>query len=808
VGVSQINRGNPESKLVWLANDLSGGINVSDADDVAIDSQFRELVNYDLSLKGALSKRKGWGLKGHHSYDYKAGTDPKYYGYSADRISMFLNGVRTYPHLDRSNSGSDIQAMLYSYCYYQEDYIYDQLLESNEPNFVDIRRKLFEEKKFKIFFLFGNAKTSYNGNEIDSTYYPLIKAHDADYNVGDSFYVTQMAREVTIYPIDDEHPEDDSGYDFYDISGGSVFLPTSYKKYGVFKQNVDTVNTYDRTYFTCSNNGMFAFDKVEEKLITCYESDDDDFDVYEPTALDIRKIGFNVLAKNPLRWASTKGITSKSIQGAFLTIDENKPLSTIPVTPGQEFQLNVLTTGNIGNGFDITISVEGVNDDDVKYTTTYNSSLSTDAISTYDVVFTSQHTGDVEFKIKMNSTTDPQDEYEPYYDYYTWGEPDSNAKEITNLDVSHYGILEAYSRLVLYHGNTIWFSDIDNYTYIPNYNYVSLSLSDSDELVKIKYFRSSYIIFTKEKIFKMTGTFGGSDFAISTVNEVVGCLAPESVKVVGSKMLFVSTIGLKALTSDKFLIDLENIEDIDSNISPYSKELTEYSEAFVYDDVYYLLTNQDDTTNTFQYNNVTLELPDIIKYYPSAKTYSFDMFPRDEWGYKFKIGHILDSKGQYYCVSNEAFLKLGHDYNDCGLDYSSTFKTVSTNMGYPLHQKKVKNVILKVSGGDVAQDIYVELYANGNLVNDTYMRYVSKNSDGSLVYNAIETPITRLDGAPVLFGKSIIGETTFGVLDDVVKKLRLTSKTNNISVKVRTEENCAFTILAIGYTYKLGKVKE
>src|SRR5690554_4920883 len=57
----QVYRGNPEEKLYTLINDFSGGMNTVDVDDVVKDNEFRELINVELSTKGLLQNRKGFG---------------------------------------------------------------------------------------------------------------------------------------------------------------------------------------------------------------------------------------------------------------------------------------------------------------------------------------------------------------------------------------------------------------------------------------------------------------------------------------------------------------------------------------------------------------------------------------------------------------------------------------------------------------------------------------------------------------------------------------------------------------------------
>ena len=467
------------------------------------------------------------------------------------------------------------------------------------------------------------------------------------------------------------------------------------------------------------------------------------------------------------------------------------------------FQVNIMYTGDFGTDVDIfDLYIEPVEEIAGEYINiAINTELSGSGIAVYDVYFLFQMDGEMTLSVHFKDTYVLS---QVYTDYYSWGEPDSTLVPITNINVGGYGLLEINSRAVFYANNTIWFSEFNKYNYIPNYNFVSLNLSDTDEIVKIKFFRTSYIIFTKEKIWKMEGTFGASDFAISLVSETVGCLAPRTVKVVGSKLIFVSNIGLKALVLDKFRANLENIEDVDLNIKDYSRMIPEYAEAFIYDDDYYLLTNQGDTTISKTNNGKIYNLPDVIVYKSQYGVYSFYDFAYDKYGHKLKLGYIYERYGSVYAINDEAFLKFDYGYNDSGYSYEATFETVSTNMGYPLHQKKVKDFIIKVVGGDVSQPLYVEMFANGAKVYSTNAVATYIDNDGAVIY----TLESNIPSTYVEIGSSLIGSSVLGSSTNTLRKLRLPTKCKNVSVKVTTNEECSISVIAMGYTYKLGKIKE
>ena len=54
-------RGNPESKLFYLVDQLVGGINTDFSDDVSPDNEFQSIINFDMDKRGSMFKRKGFG---------------------------------------------------------------------------------------------------------------------------------------------------------------------------------------------------------------------------------------------------------------------------------------------------------------------------------------------------------------------------------------------------------------------------------------------------------------------------------------------------------------------------------------------------------------------------------------------------------------------------------------------------------------------------------------------------------------------------------------------------------------------------
>ena len=61
MGKYQKFRGNPENKLLYVVDDLIGGINTDFSDDSSPDNEFKSIINFTMDKRGSLYKRMGFG---------------------------------------------------------------------------------------------------------------------------------------------------------------------------------------------------------------------------------------------------------------------------------------------------------------------------------------------------------------------------------------------------------------------------------------------------------------------------------------------------------------------------------------------------------------------------------------------------------------------------------------------------------------------------------------------------------------------------------------------------------------------------
>lgn len=496
---------------------------------------------------------------------------------------------------------------------------------------------------------------------------------------------------------------------------------------------------------------------------------------YKPSPLEIRRVGFNVLGDQPLTWIDSQGISSQSIQGVYLTTDDNIPIKFIPM--GRPFKLHLMTTGTFENPFEVKF-FEMVGEEKVEISAEIGAVTDQDGLYVFPVSFTTQPNTEVEIEIKNPQAS----QLGTYRDYYFMGQIDPRAKPVDGLDIAQYAIAEVWDRFVYFRADTLWYSDVGRFDYIPNLNYITLPLSRSDEITNITFFRNNYIIFTKEKIYKMVGHFESEDLTIDLVNDTLGCIAPATVQVLDNKLYFMSNQGLYALKSETFRQDLENVTKIDTKIGNDVIPKASYLFSYSTDDQYALILNETYTReklgsfrDTLVTQNRTLQIPDVVRYYPDNESFIFD---------KYEVGHypkfIANISGRILGWHGDKFYVKGKSHDDFGNPYKLYLETFANNFGFASHEKKYKQLMLKLGRQSEELDVKVGLFIDGEESHQD-MKWASHLVD-EIAHENSRFSLKRMR-VPSLKGK-------------------------NIAITLEAEVVAPVSLKAVSYTFKLGKMRE
>jgi hypothetical protein len=392
-----------------------------------------------------------------------------------------------------------------------------------------------------------------------------------------------------------------------------------------------------------------------------------------------------------------------------------------------------------------------------------------------------------------------------YTDIYNVGS-NPGAKKIESLDLSGFRLLEINNRLVLYKTNIIWFSDLYQFDYIPNYNYIILPLTADDFITGITYFKGSYMIFTKERIYKMSGTFGTGDFQIQIVSDAIGCISPFSIKAFNNTIVFMTHDGLYRMKQNYYSGGLENVEKIDkqldgiipSNVSTY---------AFLYNEQYILMYDYKRTISDEQFN--------VLKMYYNMTAPNGFPYVKDRYSIMPKIVAKLDNG--LYSLRYGKFYKYDLGYYDFLPPgtvtepvrrqslFTTKIRTHKLSFGYPTHEKKFKAIIIK----DIANEpvpLLFDIYVNNKREYKSADFETVINDSGQIDYVLVAEPYTI--GSPNLLGAFELNQDQLGDLSARVHKITFSGRGKDVLINIERTTAQQFSIQDIGYVYKVGKARE
>lgn len=393
-----------------------------------------------------------------------------------------------------------------------------------------------------------------------------------------------------------------------------------------------------------------------------------------------------------------------------------------------------------------------------------------------------------------------------------------NLEPIKGLDLTDVKITSMNNNLVIYSGNTFWYSVEGNPNYFPYKNYVQLPLLGNDEIVSINYFRGTHMVFTKERIYRISGYF--PDITVTLVNDSIGCLDAGSIRSFNNTLVFLTYDGLYRLKQNYYLEGLENVEKIDDKINNLFKRRGKF-ESILYKETYLLFVEGESFDTLKYYYNINLP----NGYHP---------FTVDK--YAIKPTNLFKVDGEMYSIKNGAFYKYDDGYTDFlpnvlayttndykESTYRVSIRTTNIMFGYPTHSKKFKNLIVKTVA-DIALPIYITVLID-DYIHSSPMSYVAVlNNEGQIEYREIlgKTDVTTtgeqtsnlilgdvvevIDPDKVL-GAFILGKTTLGTNKINVHKMNISGKGRVVQFLIEQISPAFFGINDIGIQYKLGKVR-
>ena len=543
MGNYQTFRGNPENKLFYLLDSLTGGINTEFSDDASSDTDFESIINFDVDKLGTLTKRNGFGkIKGLANILQRGDLE----GYSPDTdLPWVLNITDDIKNIEETNDN-----LVYVKLLRNDNNCFRNLAAFEGP--YDYQKQYgFQNNEFILMLI--TTKVS-QGKCVSSK----------------AWYYHCLLPEVT-----DENPNT------LVFKAHNCNLPVVFN-WNKTLMNMDSVEYYNDIWFTNNDKALVRFDR--SAIITSNEDlskafhyvgvvEGKDNEAYKPAIFERTdaSFGMNMLCTDPLHDLKMDKSITESLQGAYFTTADKRPIEkTIPVA--EPLLLYILYTGTDTSSFNVTAK-NGVTD--LKLDVKDNAELSTANVKVFEINFQTVPNGEVEFKIEKTDT----DLVNPYYFYVNTGELDPDLTPIENLNIGNCGMcMMSDNRVAYYREDVIFFSDINYPDYITPNNYLKLPLEPTDKITKMCYFKGVYIVFTKERIYKLTGNWNSSDVTLEPVNTSLGCHAPHTVVPIEDVLYFASPRGLYALKSSTFVEGMQNLVELDIKVKKLTSDFTLYED--------------------------------------------------------------------------------------------------------------------------------------------------------------------------------------------------------------------------------------
>lgn len=540
-------RGDPESKLFYLLDGLVGGINTEFSDDASSDIDFESIVNFDVDKLGTLTKRNGFGKIKGLGMLFQRG-DIEGYNPSTD-VPTVYNITDDFKNVEE----------------YNDNLVYVKLLKNDNNCFRNLAafdtpedyQKMygFQNNEFKLLII--TTKVTNGVCSSSKAWYYYCKLPELEENSTLVFKAYQCE------------------------------LPVIFN-WNKTLMNMDSIEYYNDIWFTNNDKALVRFDRGAEILSnvnldaafhyvgivegTRLNGEEIKNEAYTPSLVEVTEasLGLNSLTTNPLYDTRRDDTLVESIQGAYLTTKDLGLLGQTLIV-GEPVYLGIQYTGGDG---DFSITAKN-GDTDLGVNFEVVSEISQGNTKFYKLTFSTVPDGEVEITIEKTDTN----VIDPYRLYVKTGQP-SNIEIIKNNNIGNCGMcMMSDNRVAYYREDTIFFSDVNRPDYLPFNSYLKLPLEPTDRITKICYFKGVYIVFTKESIYKLMGTWGNlSSFACEPVNTSLGCHAGHTVVPIEDTLYFASPRGLYALKSSTFIEGMQNLVELDIKVKKLTSDFTLYED--------------------------------------------------------------------------------------------------------------------------------------------------------------------------------------------------------------------------------------
>lgn len=507
---------------------------------------------------------------------------------------------------------------------------------------------------------------------------------------------------------------------------------------------------------------------------------------YVPNTLEFLYLGGNLLFDDP-------NSVLRQTDGQALKIDYIVPTPRKPVT-GETVKFVVYYTASPENRnkewFRFFWKYKGAPDSTLQVFRDWKTGAGANEVTTWFGL-----TGDLEIVVQAAYTVSPdvppndilEEARIPKFTVTAVKEDDESVKTtIKNCNK----IIVHHERLLLYgdtvNKNLVYMSYIQNPAYFPSYTTIQFENLYNEPLLKLIQYRDVLLAFSENTIQCLTGS-SAADFKRSMVNTSLGCIAPNTVTIVGNHVAFLSADGVYVLKSLNFSEARMNVEKIDAQIKSLIPR--DSSACALYNDGQYHLC----------YPNLGIR----FRYYTIFGTWTMDksdalrfvkMFVHEEKvnGLNAELGSVLE--------------EVPGIYTDVSQNYEMLIETKMFDFGAPYNTKKLKRLNIMFGTSEQKSEANLKVYADHRIIAGDEKEEVYVNDQHQVDIKVIPSQNMTFNAGTIL-GEWEMGSSAFGTVPTDIFKLRISGKCYRSKIVITSKDSSPFQVLGLSYIFKLGKVK-
>ena len=317
-----------------------------------------------------------------------------------------------------------------------------------------------------------------------------------------------------------------------------------------------------------------------------------------------------------------------------------------------------------------------------------------------------------------------------------------------------------------HHDPTLGYATFD---YWPSVFFFDVATTENDEIVQLEVFRDGLVILCKRSVWYLQGDGRAlADYNLIKINVPSGCIAPDSVQVVGDALFYLSDDHVYAMsaTEENFVSAKIVSRNVENTLKSISQEDKAKAQGIFYQDKYYL-SFPDGTCLVFDTDQTMLSWV--------------------KWT-NIKANSFLNKDGVLmFSHTNGNIYQFADVYADDGTAIEFRMKTKNMDFATEVQDKKLRRLWTIAKQYDLA----------------------SSNFNVTAIIDYVSINLTDIDtDQSGLWGESNWGESMWGFKDVVQNALRVRQKGKNLQLVITNNNlNEPFTLYGMALQYKLKKAK-